>query len=318
MPGIHYRATDLSSNRCLDRFGKRTEMQDLLCLCMSWVVGTAIPSLSKPNILGSEGEGTDWSTQLFLHKNTKHWAFNCMESFTIQIICRKDTYSPKIGRIWQDYLKRSCFHVQHLAVQGNIPYFRASQNSARALWSQWLTEVVQRKESNRDIWDYPEGNEAWQENTLFLSMLCFMQQLQCSSQPSSAPPFHWVPGAALLCLQPQPGLGSPALTRGRLGIQSPATDVSICISQPRGNNLLFGLFVCFSFSLLKIEIKDWKNFLAPHLEDRHGRQEKAPAHLFFLQRAILNTWLAWPKEESSHGRRKLLICFALQFLPVVP
>lgn len=34
-------------------------MQDLLCLCMSWVVGTAIPSLSKPNILGSEGEGTD-------------------------------------------------------------------------------------------------------------------------------------------------------------------------------------------------------------------------------------------------------------------
>jgi len=22
--------------------------------------------------------------------------------------------------------------------------------------------------------DYPEGNEAWQENTLFLSVLCFM------------------------------------------------------------------------------------------------------------------------------------------------
>lgn len=48
--GIHYRATDLFSNRCLDRFGRRTEIWDLLCLCMLGVVGTAIPSLSKPNI----------------------------------------------------------------------------------------------------------------------------------------------------------------------------------------------------------------------------------------------------------------------------
>ena len=38
----------------------------------------------------------------------------------------------------------------------------------------------------------------------------------------------------------------------------------------------------------------------------------------FLQRTVLNTWLAWPKEETSLGRRKPSpIYFALQSLPVV-
>ncbi len=87
-------------------------------------------------------------------------------------------------------------------------------------------------------------------DALFHAAIAVLQSAQLSA---AVPLSSWSSSAVL---QPQPGLGSPALTRGRLGIQSPATDVSICISQPRGNNLLFGLFVCFSFSLLKIEIKD--------------------------------------------------------------
>lgn len=105
-----------------------------VCVCWEWWALQFLHCLNQT--FRSKSEGTDGSTQLFLLKNTKHWAFNCVKSFTIQITCVKDTSSPKIGRIWQDYLQCSCFHVKHLAMQGNILYFRASQNSARALRSQ--------------------------------------------------------------------------------------------------------------------------------------------------------------------------------------
>lgn len=67
----------------------------------------------------------------------------------------------------------------------------------------------------------------------------------------------------------------------------------------------------------------WDGF-QPHLYSTPSeRLIEARRKLFyvvvFLQRTVLNTWLAWPKEETSLGKRKLSpIYFALQSLPVVP